>query len=228
MKLSFRAFSLAFCAAALLAIALPAHADNIITGSVWINQAPYVNLTTPLAPPVGAAAATFDVNGINFNSSNTSNGYTVEGFLTSGGNTVSNFNILNGNPNLGSTTENNTIYEFSGTTYLTAGTSYSVTHDDGVYLYLDGSTVNVLPSDSGFPTSADTETFSVATSGDYSFMFEYTEINGAPGVLEAPFAAVPAQTPEPSSFILFGSGLLAAAGVLRRRMSVQASLPAVL
>jgi hypothetical protein len=220
MKLSFRAITLASCVAALVAIAPFAHADNIISGTVWVNQAPFVNLTTPLAPPVGAAAATFDVNGINFNSSNTGTGYTVEGFLTSGGNTVTNFVNLNPglHPTLPSDSLNNTIYEFSGTTFLAVG-NYSVTHDDGVYLFLDGSNVNVLPSDSGFPTSADTETFHIGTAGNYSFMFEYTEINGAPGVLTAPFAAVPAQTPEPSSIVLFGSGLLAAAGAIRRRMT---------
>jgi hypothetical protein len=220
MKLFLRAVSMASCVATLMAIAPLAHADNLISGSVWVNQAPFVNLTTPLAPPVGAAAATFDVNGINFNSSNTGSGYTVEGFLTSGGNTVTNFVNLNPglHPTLPTDSMNNTIYEFSGTTFLAAGT-YSVTHDDGVYLYLNGSSVNVLPSDSGFPTSADTETFSIAAAGNYSFLFEYTEINGAPGVLTAPFAAVPAQTPEPSSIVLLGSGLLAAAGAIRRRIT---------
>jgi hypothetical protein len=215
MKLSFRSVSVAFCMAVLLAAAPLAHADNIISGTVWQNQAPFVNLTTPLAPPVGSPAATFTVNGIDFNSSNTASGYTVGGFLTSGGNTVSNTSA--GFAGIAGNTLNNTIYEFTGTTFLAAG-SYSVTHDDGVYLFLNGSSVNALPSDSGFPTAADTESFTIATSGNYSFMFEYTEINGAPGVLEAPFASVPAQTPEPSSIALLGTGLLAAAGAVRRRI----------
>jgi hypothetical protein len=50
-------------------------------------------------------------------------------------------------------------------------------------------------------------------------LIEYTEINGAPAVLDAPFAAVPAQTPEPSSIVLLGSGLLAAVGIVRRRIT---------
>jgi PEP-CTERM motif len=214
MKLSLRILSLA-CVAALVATAGTAHADNIIFGTVWQNQAPFVNLTTPLAAPVGAASATFTVNGIDFNSNNTGNGYTVGGFLTSGGNTVSNQSA--GFAGIAGNTLNNTIYEFTGTTFLAAGT-YDVTHDDGVYVFLNGGP-NVLPSDSGFPTAADTEHFTIATAGNYSFMIEYTEINGAPGVLEAPFAAVPAQTPEPSSIVLLGSGLLAAAGVVRRRIA---------
>jgi hypothetical protein len=213
VNLSLRIMSLA-CVAALIAAAGTAHADNIVSGTVWQNQAPFVNLTTPLAPPVGAAAATFTVNGINFNS-NGSTDYTIGSFLTSGGNTVSNpsagFAGISGN------TLNNTIFEFSGTTFLAAG-SYNVTHDDGVYVFLNGGP-NVLPSDSGFPTSADTESFTIANAGNYSFMIEYTEINGAPAVLNAPFAAVPAQTPEPSSIVLLGSGLLAAAGVIRRRIT---------
>jgi hypothetical protein len=212
---TFRTLSLASCVAVLLAAAPLAHADNIISGSVWINQAPFVNLTTPLAPPVGTAAATFTVNGLALNS-NGSTDYTIGSFLTSGGNTVTNKSA--GFAGIAGDTLNNTIFEFSGTTFLAAGT-YDVTHDDGVYLFLNGSNTNALPSDSGFPTASDTESFTIATSGNYSFLIEYTEVNGAPAVLNAPFAAVPASaTPEPSSIALLGTGLLAAAGAVRRRL----------
>jgi hypothetical protein len=213
MNLSVRIMSFA-CIAALVAAAGTAHADNIISGTVWTNQAPFVNLTTPLAPPVGPAAGTFTINGINFNS-NGSTDYTIGSFLASGGNTVSNPSL--GYTGVAGSSLNNTIFEFSGTTFLAAG-SYNVTHDDGVYVFLNGGP-NVLPASSGLPTAAETQSFTIANAGNYSFMIEYTEINGAPAVLNAPFAAVPAQTPEPSSIVLFGSGLLAAAGVIRRRIT---------
>jgi hypothetical protein len=215
MKLKTRTLLAIPCLAAFLAVTGAAHA-NTISGSVWTNQAVY-QPGVPLAEPVGTAAGTFTVDGINFNSSSTATGYTVAGFLTSGGNTVSNQSA--GFLAIAGDSMNNTIYELTGTTLLTAGSVYHVIHDDGVYLYLNGG-ANALPSDSGLPTAADDETFTVATTGDYSFRILYTEVNGAPGVLTAPFASNAAETPEPSSIILLGSGLLGVAGLVRRRMGV--------
>jgi hypothetical protein len=59
-----------------------------------------------------------------------------------------------------------------------------------------------------------TETCTVATSGVYNFQLYYDETNGPPAVLTGNLGAAP----EPSSFVLLRSGLIGAAGMLRRRM----------
>ncbi len=210
MKLKTRILFAIPCLAAFIAVTGSAHATTI-SGTVWTNQAPYTG--APLGPPSGSPAATFDIDGINFNS-NGATSYTIGSFLTSGGNIVSNESA--GYAGVAGGTLNNTIFDFQGTTFLTAGT-YTVTHDDGAYLFLDGGSSNVLtPFNSGTPTSAEDSYFTISTAGTYTYDLQYTEVNESPGVLDAPFAT----TPEPSSFVLLGSGLLGVAGLVRRRMGV--------
>ena len=89
------------------------------------------------------------MDGINFNSNSSATGYTIGGFLTSGGNMVSNqsasFAGISGD------TLNNSIYEFTGFTNLVAGQTYNVSHDDGAILYIDGMQV----FNAGAPKPAD-------------------------------------------------------------------------
>ncbi len=145
-----------------------------------------------------------------FSSSNVSN-YSGSGTVTYNGTQVANYSNLAGflgsagsagNPTYGS------YYVFDlGNLY--GGTVLTVNHDDGVSLWLNG--VQVGTSVSG-ATPVTTDTFSLTQSGDYTL--RYARENGTPSILQ-----VGAQTPEPSSMALLGTGLLSVAGVLRRKRS---------
>ncbi|GAC1356831.1 MAG: hypothetical protein NVSMB3_03280 [Acidobacteriaceae bacterium] len=191
-------------AAALLCVGI-AHADTV-TGSVYTTT-PFPAPLSPLETPPGTLLGTFTTNNITLFSPGGAS-YTVGGFLASGGATVTGLSSA-----VASMTLNNKELKFVGTTFLQGGVVYSVTHDDGAFLYLNG--VQVLGAGSGNPTDPKTDTFSVATTGAYSFDLLYAEVNNSPATLN--FTG-PLATPEPSSFVLLGSGLIAAAGAVRRRL----------
>jgi len=102
---------------------------------------------------------------------------------------------------------------FTGFVSLTAGQVITVTHDDGAILYLNGNIVINSPG----PTAPEASMYTVGSTGVYSFYLLYGEVNGAPATLNFPANFVTV-TPEPSTFLLMGSGLLGAAGAIRRRM----------
>lgn len=200
------------CLGVMLAVAPLAHADTV-TGSVYEGATSYPFTFAPSTPTV-PLTATFTVTNpgsTDFNFvGNSPSSYTLGGFLASGGGTV---NFLTGG---GASTDsiNNDVFEFTGTTTLVSGDTYTITHDDGMYLYVNGA----LVISSGSPTVAIPSSFVATTSGPVSFDLLYAEVNGEPAVLSGNLGSI-APTPEPSSFILLGSGLLAAAGVVRRRLA---------
>ena len=185
---------------------------NTFTGTVYSTAAypaPLNPSQTPGTTPGTTTYGSFTVNQIEFNGGplSTSPSYTIGGFLNSNGSVA----VLGPGLNPAMSLDNIEL-QIMGSQYFAAG-SYTITHDDGTILYLNGSSTCTICA--GSPTTAEDSTFNIATSGVYSFDLLYAEVNGAPAVLDFPATV----TPEPSSFVLLGSGLMSVAGLVRRRMS---------
>jgi hypothetical protein len=211
MKSFVRAMSVS-CVAVLLAAAPSAHASTVISGEVWeggtTGSVPSYSSLSSTAP-----TATFTLSGqpnlINF-TSNGSTDYTIGSFLGTSGDTVTNWSS-----NVSGDSLDNTVFRFTGASYLAGGSVISLTHDDGLNLYLDGSSTCSICS--GAPTSSITSSYTIPTSGTYTYVLDYAEVSGPPAVLTDVNGSLSAATPEPSSIALLGSGLLAGAGFIRRR-----------
>lgn len=216
--MTLRAFSLIPTLALALVAAPLAHAVTI-SGTVWSNQSADVPTST-----AGIAAAnksaTFTATSLDFCVSAlictppSSGVYNIGGFLASNGGAsgVSGISYLNGF-NSGSTLDN-TLFEFTGSALFTNGQTYTVAHDDGTIMYVNGVAVLSQPG----PTSPNVNTYTyTGPTGTFSFDFLYGETNGAPAVYETNLSGPLSATPEPGSIVLLGSGLLSAAGMIRRR-----------
>ncbi len=229
MKIKFRNLAPVLASSVLLAAATASYGmDYSVSGQVWEGG------TTSSVPAAGSsvystpATAVFTVTNtsptslFSFNS-NGSADYTLSSFLTSGGDSLS---FLSGSGAAGDSI-NNDLFQFTGTTTLGDNTKYTFEHDDGLLLYLD----NTLVVNESGPTSAVSTTLCVGTgltgcdysianpTGPLSFTLDYAEVSGAPAVLETSLPLTgPAPTPEPSSLILLGSGVLGMAGLVRRRL----------
>jgi hypothetical protein len=214
MRLSFRALSLASCMAVLLAVAAPlAHAD--ITSAIVYTGIPDPGNAADLANQgAGLASASFSIGALGIDFTSPPSAYTVVAFL----NNPTFSNQVNGfNPN---GVADNLELVITGSLFLNAGSnSFVVGHDDGAVLNIAGfgNVVNA-PGPTAFSNSP--FTVNAASAGMYNFTLEYTECCGAPADLlfTVNSAPVGASTPEPSSFVLFGTGLFAAAGLVRRRI----------
>jgi hypothetical protein len=135
--------------------------------TVWENQP---NSSTTLVP-TGAATVTGTVNNpVNMTAANPN--FTIGNFCTSGGATC-----------LGpiGDTLTDTIWRFDGTANFAMNQQFSITHDDGVILTINGFTVINSPLATAETTT--TGTYLGPTGADLAFRVMYGECCGSPAVL---------------------------------------------
>lgn len=222
MKFSLRALSLASSMAVLLAVAPLVQAQ--ITGTVYENT-PDPNNAGDLAANTASslANATFTVGGGGINFQSGPSPYTVAGFLNNP--TFSNQqNGFSGSTSVGTSTTGTEVV-LTGQIFLTAGVNtFQVGHDDGVVLTILGTGTGLFGDalDAPNPTSFVTTPFSFTNTnaaGNYTFLLDYSECCGPPAdLLFTVNTQTVGNTPEPSSIALLGTGLFAAAGLVRRRI----------
>ncbi|MGA8572751.1 MAG: hypothetical protein ACLP7A_05490 [Desulfobaccales bacterium] len=185
-----------------------------IAGSLWSGTGATFGQDAILADvPTTTPNVTFDVNSpLTFDESGNS---TVAQWLSTGGayNVSGTAGALNTQMSTNDTT--GTIIELTGVIAVTHGESFSITHDDGMSLYIDG--IDVLSSPGPTSATTTTGTYTGAT-GDYAFALVYCEVDGPPAVLEGDLPGVVA--PLPPSALLLGTGLLGLVGLAWRKRQV--------
>jgi hypothetical protein len=188
-----------------------------ISGTVWSVPSSTAN-NVPTEGNVPGAGATelgiFNSSAIMFSGDTN---YSLGGFLNSFGD-ASNITYLNGGT--AGTSLSNLLFEFTGSAAFTNDEQFTVFHDDGVQLYVNDTSVLSAPN---VTSPINTPYTYTGPSGTYGFDFIYA--NGPccnadfqTTLVTATSVTPPSGvTPEPSSLTLLGTGVLAFAGMVRRR-----------
>lgn len=157
----------------------------------------------------GAADLTFTFEGTaNFTGSGNSTVDTINSFIASGGVAP----IAGGDAIL-----NNSYFYFTGTVGLDAGANpFTITHDDGLQLNIDG--IGLVVDQPG-PTApvATAYVVNAPTAGNYGFQLSYGEVAGGPAQITVFGGTLIVDAPEPGAIALFGLGTLGVAFASRRR-----------
>jgi len=189
----------------------------IINGEVWTGITDATNLVRTFDTSQDSTA-TFNINGIfNFDTRSTGEPSPITyGDFLNGENDTNIVTWLTGT-NLNSTvmdTADNfagSFFQFTGTAYFDA--NEQITHDDGVWITLislsDGSIYQGGFDDPTAPRTTDLGN----AAGNYAFTLNYIESNQLPAVLKMSVDPVP----EPTTMLLFGTGLLGLAAIGRRK-----------
>lgn len=198
---------------------------------VWSGDGTPYTATAAAHPSLGSALAAFTYTGdINFVNTASNNGQNASlntfgdfGFSSSN---ISNFNsadslsqFLGTTMSLGNYVDN-TYMAFIGQYSAPAGTSLTITHDDGASFYTIGANYSLNTVLSSPNPTPQTSTTGWLPSGTNVFGLVYVEANGSPSVLTAT-VDTPSTVPEPNTFALMGAGLLAMGlWTMRRRKSL--------
>jgi PEP-CTERM motif len=215
MKLTLRTV---LCAVAFVALATTVNASTF-SGSGWlVSNAASGNATPSAIAALGTPDFTFTATAVDFSSfgnlSNTGNGaldYTVNDFLNSLGSVTS---ITENTVGIGSTSLDSGgggfLFQITGMAAVTNGQTFTVAHDDGLTLTIDGTTVVNAPGPTPPITTVGTYT---GPTGNFAFEVDYGECCGAPAVLETDITGPPPAVPEPGSLLLVGIGILGVGSV---------------
>jgi hypothetical protein len=107
-----------------------------------------------------------------------------------------------------------TIMDIFGNAAFSGARTVSITHDDGISLYVGGSVVFSAPN----PTSPTVSTFTFSANQGQLIELIYDECCGAPGVLNITTGNLGlTPIPEPTSLALLATGLVGAGLAFRKR-----------